>query len=107
MNISLAYTFWFKLAWISISMVELPLCPVAILEYLASFYMPGAVKGMSSKDFFFVHFPFLLTLFGPGGGHYGTPYHESVCRCCMVRAMLSKLPDFVPFHISQVLETQF
>ena len=62
MNISLAYTFQFKLAWISISMVELPLCLVAILEYLASFYMPGAVKGMSRNDFF-VHFPFLLRIY--------------------------------------------
>ena len=43
----------------------------------------------------------------PGGGHYGPPYHESVCRCRMVRAMLTKLPDFVPFHICQVPESQF
>merc|ERR1712079_994843 len=42
-----------------------------------------------------------------GGGHYGPPYHESVCRCRMVRAMLTKLPDFVPFHICQVPESQF
>ena len=35
------------------------------------------------------------------------PYHESVCCCRMVRAMLTKLPDFVPFHICQVLESQF
>ena len=43
----------------------------------------------------------------PGGGHYGPPYHESVCCCRMVRAMLTKLPDFVPFHICQVPESQF
>ena len=48
-----------------------------------------------------------LTLFSPGGGHYGPPYHESVCRCRMVRAMLTKPPDFVPFHICQVPESQF
>ena len=48
-----------------------------------------------------------LTLFYPGGGHYGPPYHESVCRCRMVRATLTKLPDFVPFHICQVPESQF
>ena len=42
-----------------------------------------------------------------GGGHYGPPYHESVCRCRMVRATLTKLPDFVPFHICQVPESQF
>ena len=42
-----------------------------------------------------------------GGGHYGPPYHESVCRCRMVRTTLTKLPDFVPFHISQVPESQF
>ena len=44
---------------------------------------------------------------GGGGGHYGPPYHESVCRCGMVRATLIKLPDFVPFHICQVPESQF
>ena len=44
---------------------------------------------------------------GRGGGHYGPPYHESVCRCRMVRAMLTKLSDFVPFHICQVPESQF
>ena len=49
----------------------------------------------------------ILTLFYPGGGHYGPPYHESVCRCRMVRATLTKLPDFVPFHICQVPESQF
>ena len=40
-------------------------------------------------------------------GHNGPPYHESACRCRMVRAMLTKLPDFVPFHICQVPESQF
>ena len=35
------------------------------------------------------------------------PYHESVCRCRMVRATLTKLPDFVPFRICQVPESQF
>ena len=49
----------------------------------------------------------VLTLFYPWGGHYGPPYHESVCRCCLVRAMLTKLPDFVPFHICQVPESHF
>ena len=34
-------------------------------------------------------------------------YQESVCHCRMVRATLTKLPDFVPFHISQVPESQF
>ena len=48
-----------------------------------------------------------LTLSYPRGGHYGPPYHESDCRCCMVRATLTKLPDFVPFHICQVPESQF
>ena len=49
-----------------------------------------------------------LTQFYPGeGGHYGPPYHESICRYCMVRATLTKLPDFVPFHICQVPESQF
>ena len=36
-----------------------------------------------------------------------TPYHESVCHYRMVRAKLTKLPDFVPFHICQVPESQF
>ena len=42
-----------------------------------------------------------------GGGHYGPPYHESICCCRMVRATLTKLPDFVPIHICQVPESQF
>ena len=43
----------------------------------------------------------------PGGEPLWPPYHESTCRCRMVRAMLTKLPDFVPFHICQVPESQF
>ena len=48
-----------------------------------------------------------LTLFYPWGGHYGPPYHESVCHCHMVRATLTKLPDFVPFHVCHLPESQF
>ena len=48
-----------------------------------------------------------LTLFRPGGGHYGPHYHESVCRCRKVRTKLSKLPDFVPLDVCQVQESQF
>ena len=50
---------------------------------------------------------FFLTLFRPGGGHYGPHYHESVCRCRKVRATFTKLPDFVPFNVCQVQESQF
>ena len=49
----------------------------------------------------------LLTLFRPGGGHYGPHYHELVCRCRKVRATFTKLPDFVPFNVCQVQESQF
>ena len=48
-----------------------------------------------------------LTLFKPGGGHYGPNYHESDPCCHEVRATLTKLPDFVPFHNCQVPESQF
>ena len=48
-----------------------------------------------------------LTLFYPWGGPLWPPYHESVSRCRLVRATLTKLPDFVPFHIFQVPESQF
>ena len=48
-----------------------------------------------------------LTLYRPGGGHYGPNYHESVCPCRKVRATLTKLPDFVPFDVCQVQESQF
>ena len=58
------------------------------------------------KAFGVSNLPNKLPLFYPGGGHYGPPYHESVCRCRMVRATLTKLSDFVPFHI-QVPESQF
>ena len=45
---------------------------------------------------------------GPLCPHYRPPpYHGSVCQCRMVRATLTKLPDFVPFHICHVPESQF
>ena len=34
-------------------------------------------------------------------------YHESICRCHKVGATLTKLPDFVPFDICLVPESQF
>ena len=48
-----------------------------------------------------------LTLSRLGGGALWPPYHESVCHCHKVRATLTKLPDFVPFDICQVPESQF
>ena len=43
----------------------------------------------------------------PEGGTLWPPYQESVCHCHRVRATLTKLPDFVPFDICQVPESQF
>ena len=48
-----------------------------------------------------------LTLPRPNGGHYSPHYHESVSRCCKVRALLTRLPDFVPFDVCQFKEHQF
>ena len=42
-----------------------------------------------------------LTLFYLGGGHYGPPYHISICCYRAVRGRFTKFHDFVPFGISQ------
>ena len=41
------------------------------------------------------------------GGPLWPPYHESVCRCHKVRAIITKVPDFVPFDTCQVPESRF
>ena len=47
-----------------------------------------------------------LTLFHPRGPLW-PPYHESICRCHKVRAIVTKIPDFFSFDICQVPESRF
>ena len=67
----------------------------------------GNMKSKGVEILWIWDYQTLLTLFRPGGGHYGPHYHESVCRCRKVRATFTKLPDFVPFNVCQVQESQF